>query len=239
MNAHIPWVERTFSFDFPADVYPELIERLRGAPMRAEVMARGLPREVLTRRGGTKWSIQEHIGHLADLDRATFLPRLKELEAGAEVLTPADMTNRATKDAGHSGFGIDDVVEEFAGEELLVVELFDLLKSFQGLLGRLSEDARVRLKRDTVSVTDKIQWLTELLERRIAEGTIIFPRLPEREAQYASHTYTVGHHGRIIYDKGNDHLIDADRCALLAHYLDTQEPETVDLGAPVDSFGRR
>ena len=79
-------------------------------------------------------------------------------------------------------------------------------------------------------------FMTELLERRIAEGTIIFPRLPEREAQYASHTYTVGHHGRIIYDKGNDHLIDADRCALLAHYLDTREPETVDLGAPVDSF---
>ncbi len=120
MNAHIPWVERTFSFDFPADVYPELIERLRGAPMRAEVMARGLPREVLTRRGGTKWSIQEHIGHLADLDRATFLPRLKELEAGAEVLTPADMTNRATKDAGHSGVGIDDVVEEFRRTRSLV-----------------------------------------------------------------------------------------------------------------------
>lgn len=79
-------------------------------------------------------------------------------------------------------------------------------------------------------------FMTELLERRIAEGTIVFPRLPEREAQYASHTYTVGQHGRIIYDKGNDHLIDADRCALLAHYLDTQQPETVHLPAQIDSF---
>ena len=82
-------------------------------------------------------------------------------------------------------------------------------------------------------------YMTELLERRIAERTIIFPRLPEREAQYASHTYTVGQHGRIIYDKGNDHLIDADRCALLAHYFDTQEVDIVHLGAPIDSFGQQ
>jgi segregation and condensation protein A len=60
----------------------------------------------------------------------------------------------------------DDVAEEFAGEELLVVELFDLLKSFQSLLGRLDEESRRQLKRDTVSVADKIHWLTDLLERR-------------------------------------------------------------------------
>jgi segregation and condensation protein A len=58
------------------------------------------------------------------------------------------------------------VPEEFAGEELLAVDLFDLLKAFRGLLGRLGEEARVRLTRDTVSVADKIHWLGELLERR-------------------------------------------------------------------------
>jgi hypothetical protein len=30
--------------------------------------------------------------------------------------------------------------------------------------------------------------------------------------------------GQIVYAKGDDHIIDADRCALLAHYLDTREP---------------
>lgn len=60
----------------------------------------------------------------------------------------------------------DDVALEFAGEELLVVELFDLLKSFQVLLSRLDEEARLRLKRDNVSVADKINWLSDLLERR-------------------------------------------------------------------------
>ena len=72
------------------------------------------------------------------------------------------------------------------------------------------------------------QFMTELLERRMAEGTLVFPRLADRESQYASHTYSVGAAGQIVYDKGDDHLIDADRCAVLAHYLDTR----IDAPAP-------
>jgi hypothetical protein len=65
------------------------------------------------------------------------------------------------------------------------------------------------------------QFMTELLERRMAERTVVFPRLSAREAQYAGHTYRVSGHGRVVYAKGDDHLIDADRCAMLAWYLDT------------------
>ena len=66
-------------------------------------------------------------------------------------------------------------------------------------------------------------FMTELLQRRMADRTIVFPPLAERESQYAGHTYTGGMRGQVLFDKGNDHLIDADRCAVLAHYLDTQE----------------
>jgi len=59
-----------------------------------------------------------------------------------------------------------EVPEEFRDEELLAVDLMDLLKAFRGLLGRLGEEARLQLKRDTVSVADKINWLGELLDRR-------------------------------------------------------------------------
>ena len=68
------------------------------------------------------------------------------------------------------------------------------------------------------------EFMTDLLRTRMAERTILFPALPDRESEYASHTCTVDAHGRIRYDKGGDHLIDADRCALLAHHLDTMEP---------------
>ena len=68
------------------------------------------------------------------------------------------------------------------------------------------------------------EFMTELLQRRLAERTLVLPQDADREAQYASHTYTVNAQGQIVYAKGDDHIIDADRCALLAHYLDTREP---------------
>jgi len=69
------------------------------------------------------------------------------------------------------------------------------------------------------------QFMTELLERRLAERTIVLPRDPEREGQYASQTYSIGLTGRVQYSKGNDHIIDADRCAVLRHHLETVEYE--------------
>lgn len=81
------------------------------------------------------------------------------------------------------------------------------------------------------------QFMTELIERRMADRTLVFPRLPDRETQYASHTYTVGINGRILYDKGNDHIIDADRCAVLAHYLDThRDTAAFPLGLRIEGF---
>ena len=74
-----------------------------------------------------------------------------------------------------------DVPEEFAGEELLAVDMFDLLQAFNKLIGRLGDEARLRLKRDTVSVAEKINWLTELLqERRSVELMELFATLPTR-----------------------------------------------------------
>jgi hypothetical protein len=78
------------------------------------------------------------------------------------------------------------------------------------------------------------RFMTELLERRMAEGSIVFPRLPDRESQYASHTYSVGRNGGIVYDKGDDHIIDADRCAVLAHHLATREEQPLQMPLPLE-----
>jgi segregation and condensation protein A len=75
----------------------------------------------------------------------------------------------------------DVVDEEFADEELLAVEMVDLLKAFKKLLGRLGEEARVRLQRDNVSVAEKIAWLGDTLElRRSVELGALFEELPTR-----------------------------------------------------------
>ena len=55
---------------------------------------------------------------------------------------------------------------EFAGEEMLAVDLFDLLAAFRKLLSRLDEDAKLKFGREDISVADKIAWLTDLLDRQ-------------------------------------------------------------------------
>lgn len=81
------------------------------------------------------------------------------------------------------------------------------------------------------------EYMTELIQRRMAERSLVFPSLPDREGQYAGHTYTVNAQGQIIYEKGNDHIIDADRCAVLRHYLDSvDEPPPPWPGLAIAAF---
>jgi len=79
------------------------------------------------------------------------------------------------------------IPEEFEGEELLTVELFDVIAAFKKLLDRLGEDARIQLTRDDVSVADKIAWLTDLLqEDGSADFIAIMAALPNRIERIAS-----------------------------------------------------
>ncbi len=124
MPNRVPWTERTFAFDFPVDLYPELLERLRGTPARAEEIALGVSQPVLVRRDGESWSIQENLGHLADVE-SLFTGRLDDFDAGAATLRPADMTNRATHEARHNDRPIASV-------------LADLRRRRQALVARLA-----------------------------------------------------------------------------------------------------
>jgi uncharacterized damage-inducible protein DinB len=109
----IDWLACTFSFDhLSAGMLPFLVERLRGAPPRAADRVRTLPREVITRRDGEDWSIQEHVGHLLDLE-ALGMSRLDDFEAGRAALRPADMGNRKTYEANHNAKPIEDILEAF------------------------------------------------------------------------------------------------------------------------------
>jgi len=108
----VKWTDRTFNFDFPAALWPNLIERLRGLPARVEEKVRARPRESLTLRDGDDWSIQEHIGHLLDMDEpdGLHMGRIEDFMTGADTLRPADMTNRRTWDANHNEADLDELV---------------------------------------------------------------------------------------------------------------------------------
>jgi hypothetical protein len=114
MSHRIPWMQRTFTFDFPWELYPEQIERVRGTPFRARALVDGIAQAKLAQRVGERWSIQENIAHLADLDEELFLPRIGEFEKGAPVLKASDVTNVLTNSANHNARRISDVLDRFA-----------------------------------------------------------------------------------------------------------------------------
>ena len=106
------WVEREFDFNLPVGVFPCVLERLRGTPARLEELTRGLAPELLIERRDGKWSAQEHVGHLYDLDEL-HEGRLEDYARGLEVLRAADMSNRKTEEAGHNNARLEDLLARF------------------------------------------------------------------------------------------------------------------------------
>jgi uncharacterized damage-inducible protein DinB len=140
------WTERKFDFTLPEALFPVVVERLRGTPARLEDRVHGVSPEILTRRNGDAWSIQEHIGHLLDLDEL-HTGRLDDFLAGAEVLRAADMANRKTWEAGHNARPVEDLLAGFRRERLSFVARLDDwdqdLVSLTALHPRLGRPMRV------------------------------------------------------------------------------------------------
>jgi uncharacterized damage-inducible protein DinB len=112
MIPQLPWFERTFPRDVPVGAAPSVVERLRGTPARVEERTRGLDTERLIRRADGGWSIQEHIGHLWDLE-SLWLARVEDLALGRPELRPADLTNRRTHDANHNARPLAELLAGF------------------------------------------------------------------------------------------------------------------------------
>src|SRR5262245_9849508 len=106
------WFSRNFRFDLPAARFSIIVDRLRGAPARAEEKLRACSAEIARRRIDGTWSAQENVAHLEDLE-ALHLLRLDELAKGRETLTPADVENRKTWEANHNGKSVDEVLRGF------------------------------------------------------------------------------------------------------------------------------
>jgi hypothetical protein len=119
------WIKRQFAFELPVSMYPNVVERVRGTPARLEDLTRSLPREIVTRRDGDKWSVQEQAGHLLDLEGLGMM-RLDDYEAGRETLSAADMENRKTHEANHNADTIENILARFRQERMAFVRRLDV-----------------------------------------------------------------------------------------------------------------
>lgn len=106
------WFERKFELGLPVWMLANVVERLRGTPARIEELTKGVAADVLTRRDGDHWSIQEHVGHLLDLGWLD-MARVADFEAGRDALTAADVENRKTHGARHNERDFASLLADF------------------------------------------------------------------------------------------------------------------------------
>jgi hypothetical protein len=117
MNRAPIWFERKFEFTFPVELHPNLCVRLRGTPARLEEIVRSVDRDVLVRKPGEKWSAQEHVGHLLDLE-PLWTARVDDYLTEASTLTTADLSNRKTYEAQYNQRPIGEILADFRNARL-------------------------------------------------------------------------------------------------------------------------
>lgn len=159
------WTDRTFEFTAPVELFGAVVERLRGTPARLEEKVRSLSPAVLTRRDGDAWSMQEHLGHLLDLDEL-HLGRLDDFAAGAETLRAADMQNKKTYEADHNRREAKHLLQDFRRERRRFVER---LESFPS--ARLSRSAVHPRLRQPMRVVDMAWFVAEHDDHHLARMT--------------------------------------------------------------------
>lgn len=159
------WMDRTFEFTTPVEQFPVVLERLRGTPARVEEKVRALSPAVLTRRDGDAWSIQEHLGHLLDLDEL-HLGRVDDFQAGAQTLRAADMQNKKTHEADYNRREVKHLVQDFRRERRRFVERLEVFDPH--LLSRSAIHPRLR---QPMRVVDMAWFVAEHDDHHLARMT--------------------------------------------------------------------
>jgi hypothetical protein len=142
MRTRIKWTDRSFNFNFPTTLFPEMIERLRGVPPRLEESC-AVSSELLTLQHDGRWSMQENAGHLLDLE-SLVQQRIEEYVQGAQQLHAADMSNRKTYDANHNEIPIEKILSDFRAQRMSTVERLEGLSD--EFFGRVALHPRLNVE---------------------------------------------------------------------------------------------
>ena len=142
MIAQTNWIERKFSFDFPSGFFPMIVERLLGTPTRLEEMTHGVPPGILTRKVNEAWSMQEHAGHLIDLEELHH-GRIDDFLGHASTLRSWDTANRKTYEANHNARPMTEILKEFRNGRREFVDR--IIESDEELLSRSGMHPRLKV----------------------------------------------------------------------------------------------
>ncbi|MBU0984353.1 MAG: DinB family protein, partial [candidate division Zixibacteria bacterium] len=106
------WNDRSFEFTSPPGLFPNVVERLRGVPLRLEGKVRRLSHDTLTDRDEDTWSILENIGHLVMVE-ILWMARLDDFAAGKETLTAPSSLQRPVPETAYNDTAVDVLLDRF------------------------------------------------------------------------------------------------------------------------------
>lgn len=110
--AQVKWFDRKFEFAHTENIFPSIIERLSGTPLRLESKLRSIDKLILEHRIDNTWSIKENAGHLIDLE-PLWRGRLEDIITGAVEMRLTDLSNAQTTLANHNAKSIESLIEHF------------------------------------------------------------------------------------------------------------------------------
>jgi len=108
----VKWFDRKFNFDATQNIFPSIVERLSGTPLRLEEKFKSIPAAILTGKINNTWSIKENVGHLSDLE-PLWQGRLEDIQRGEMELRPTDLQNTKTDLAHHNETPIAELLANF------------------------------------------------------------------------------------------------------------------------------
>src|SRR5688500_16709946 len=130
----VNWFDRKFDFAINQNIMPSIIERLEGTPIRIKEKLRKIDPSLYKIKPDGKWSILEHVGHLADLE-PLWQERLDDILSGQKELRPADLNNKKTTEANHNATPVSElltrmeVLREMTVAKLRNLDDVDVFKS--------------------------------------------------------------------------------------------------------------
>lgn len=118
------WFERKFDFSFDVDENTNIYQRLQQAPAVLETVLLNISEEKLTHKPDGNWSIKEHTGHLSVLE-PLWRARIQDIIEKKPTLTPTDLNNSATDEAGFNQFDIKTLLQRFSEERRQTLSLLE------------------------------------------------------------------------------------------------------------------
>lgn len=118
------WFERKFDFSFDVNEYAAIYQRLQQAPESLERILQNKSNDILSYQPEGKWSIKEHTGHLSVLE-PLWRARIQDIIEKRPTLTPTDLNNSSTSEAGFNKLSITELLQRFAAERRQTLTLLD------------------------------------------------------------------------------------------------------------------